>query len=330
MRRRDFLGAAVAGGIGITGLATRRASAENKREPQSYVPKSNAPRIPQREYGKTGVKLSIVGFPGFAMRDTTEKEQSQVDRLVAESIEHGVNLFDVAADYGNAEVVVGPALAPYRKDVYISSKTAKRTAAESAAELKRTLARMKTDHLDVYNLHHISSMQEVDTAFGKGGAMETLTQAKRDGRVRHLGFSAHSIEAATAALDRYDFDSAIFPINFASMTKGRWGPQIIEKCKAKGVAMFALKPMARQKWPENDPKRGVYPICWYQPTTDLDEAELALRYTLTQPVVAALPPSSDRLYRLSMLLAMDYRPLTEAELMKAAQLAEGLNPVFTL
>lgn len=327
MRRRDFLG--TVGAAFATGMITRRSSADPVAAAIIRGPKSNAPRIPMRAYGQTGIKLSIIGFPGFALRDTTEKDQDRTNRLVAESIERGVNYFDVAAQYGHAEAVLGPALQPYRKDIFLSSKTSKRTAEESAKELEQSLERLKTDYLDLYNLHHIQHMdRDVDAAFGKGGAMETFTQAKKDGRVRHLGFSAHSIDAALAAMDRYDFDSAIFPINFASVMKGKWGPQIIERCRQKGVAMFALKALARQTWPKNDPRRGNYPICWYQPLTDLDEAELGLRYTLSQPIVAALSPSSDRLHRLAMTLAMDYQPITAEQEKTLSQLAETLDPVF--
>ncbi|HOA72226.1 MAG TPA: aldo/keto reductase [Phycisphaerae bacterium] len=327
MRRREFLG--TFGAAVATGMITRRAASEPIDEALARGPKSNAPRLPMREYGKTGIRLSIIGFPGFALRDTTEKDQARTNRLVAETIERGVNYFDVAAQYGNAEAVLGPALQPYRKHIFLSSKTSKRTAEEAAKELDRSLQRLKTDYLDLYNLHHIQHLdRDVDVAFGKGGAMEVLIQAKKEGRVRHLGFSAHSIEAALAAMDRYDFDSAIFPINFACIMKGNWGRQIIERCQAKGVAMFALKALARQQWPKDDPKRSAYPICWYQPLTDLDEAEMALRFTLSQPIVAALPPSSDRLHRLAMILGMDFQPITAEQEKKLAQLAEGLNPVF--
>jgi predicted aldo/keto reductase-like oxidoreductase len=327
MRRREFLGTVSA--AFATGMITRRASSAPIDEALARGPKSNAPRLPMREYGKTGIQLSIIGFPGFALRDTTEKDQAGTNRLVAETIERGVNYFDVAAQYGNAEAVLGPALQPYRKQIFLSSKTSKRTADEAAKELDRSLERLKTDYLDVYNLHHIQHLdRDVDVAFGKGGAMEVFVQAKKEGRVRHLGFSAHSVEAAFAAMDRYDFDSAIFPINFACIMKGNWGKQIIERCQAKGVAMFALKSLARQQWPKDDPKRGNYPICWYQPLTDLDEAEMSVRYTLSQPIVAALPPASDRLHRLAMMLGMDFQPITAEQEKKLAQLAEGLNPVF--
>lgn len=326
MRRRDFLAAGVTGSTLLSGAFTGLALGEDK-SPES---RSNAPRLARRAYGKTGIQLSIIGFPGFAMRDMTAGRQEHVNRLVAESIERGVNYFDVAASYGNAEAVVGPALGPYRKNVFLSSKTGKRTAEGAAAELKRSFELLKTDYLDLYNLHHISDVtKDVDAAFGKGGAMEVLLQARKEGRVRHLGFSAHSAEAALAAMDRYDFDSAIFPINFACMIKGKFGPQIIERCKQKGVAMLALKAMARQQWQKNDPKRSTFPICWYEPLTQVHEAELGLRYSLSQPIVAALPPSNERMYRLAMALGMDFEPITPEQTQSLESIAKDLNPVFS-
>ena len=115
--------------------------------------------------------------------------------------------------------------------------------------------------------------------------METFIEARKSGQVRHLGFSAHSVKAALAALDRFEFDSILFPVNFATYEKGAFGPQIMEAARAKGVARLALKAMARQNWPEgSDEERKKYPKCWYQPLTDPHEAELALRFTLSQPL----------------------------------------------
>lgn len=327
MRRRDFLGSAALTGAAwmSSGLFTRARAAE-VNEALKDRPRSNAPRIPRREYGRTGVQLSVIGFPGFALKTM---DQEGANRIVAESFERGINYFDVAPTYGDAEQKLGPALEPYRKNVFLACKTGKRDRAGAEAELKQSLERLRTDHFDLYQLHHITDVaKDVDAAFAKGGAMEVLIQAKKEGRVRFLGFSAHSQEAALAAMDRYDFDSALFPLNFACVHKGHFGPPIIAKAKEKGVAMLALKALARQRWPKNDPRRAKYPTCWYQPLTDLDDAEMSLRYTLSQPIVAAIPPASDRMHRLAMALAMDYQPIQPEQEQALKTLAEGLNPIF--
>ena len=158
--------------------------------------------------------------------------------------------------------------------------------------------------------------------------MEFLMAAKKAGQTRHLGFSAHSIEAAQAALERYDFDSVLFPINFATYLKGRFGPQIIDLARSKGVAILALKALARQVWPKKDPHRKTYAHCWYQPLTDPHEAELGLRFTLSQPVTAAIPPGEEALFRLALDLATRFKPLTDQEHSELEALAASLTPLF--
>ena len=158
--------------------------------------------------------------------------------------------------------------------------------------------------------------------------METLIEAKRSGQTRYLGFSAHSVEAALAAMDRYDFDSILFPVNFAAWLANGFGPQIVERAAAKGVARLGLKAMARQRWPADDPQRETYAKCWYQPTTDRREADLALRWALSQPVTAVVPPGEEPLFRLAMDLAADFRPVTEAEVAELTALAGALEPIM--
>ncbi len=325
MKRRDFL---KAGGLAWAAAATGGFFVQARGE-QSGVkrPISNASRLPRREYGKSGVKLSVIGFPGLALKDLDEQP---VARMVGDAVERGVNYFDVAPGYGDAEVRLGPALEPYRKDVFLACKTAQRSAEGAAADLKRSLERLRTDHFDLYQLHYIGmKADDVDRAFARGGAMEVLIQAKKEGRARFLGFSAHSEEAALAAMDRYDFDSALYPVNFASIMKGKWGLRIMAKAKEKGVTQLALKVLARQKWPEGAEKHSRYQRCWYQPIADLDEAELSMRYTLSQPVTAAIPPAAEFMFRPAVDLAMDFTPITPDEEKKLAQLAAKLDPVFS-
>ena len=287
---------------------------------------SNAPTLPRREYGKNRIPLSIIGLGGIVVNGA---EQDRANRVVAEAVERGVNYFDVAPTYGDAEVKYGPALEPYRKDIFLACKTTQRGREGAAAELKNSLSRLRTDYLDLYQLHALNKIdKDVDTAFAKGGAMEVFVEAKKSGQVRHLGFSSHSTEAALQAMDRYDFDSVLFPVNFACFYKGRFGPEVIEKAQAKGVTVLAIKALARQQWPKDDPLRQKYNKCWYQPLSDRREAELGLRFTLSRPVTSAVPPGDESLFRLAMDLAMDFKPLSAAEDKELRTLASSLNPIF--
>jgi aryl-alcohol dehydrogenase-like predicted oxidoreductase len=291
-----------------------------------HVKASNAPALSRRPFGGTGIQLSIIGMGGIVVRDAG---QDHANRVVAEFVERGVNYYDVAPSYGDAEDKLGPAIEPYRKSIFLACKTGKRTRDEASAELERSLKKLRTDHFDLYQLHAVTDVaKDIDAVFAKGGAMEALIEAKKSGRVRHLGFSAHSVEAAVAAMDRFDFDSILFPVNFATYYAGHFGPQIMEKAQSKGLARLALKALAREKWTEGHPDKKLYSKCWYQPLTDRHEAELALRFTLNQPVTAALPPGEESLFRLALDLAANIPPLTEVETQELQALAAGLNPVF--
>ena len=258
-------------------------------------------------------------------------EQDHANRVVAEAVERGVNYFDVAPAYGNAEEKLGPALEPYRKNCFLACKTGARDAAGAEEELRRSLERARTDYFDLYQLHAITDVdKDVDACFARGGAMEVIDAAKRDGRIRHVGFSAHSVEAAFAAMDRYDFDSILFPINFATFYKGNFGPRVVAQAELKGVARLALKVLARQKWAEGDPMRDRYPKCWYQPITEVREAELALKFTLGQPVTAAIPPGDERIFRMALDLAPKIAPLTGDEKQELLALARTLDPLFAV
>ncbi len=323
MERRDFL---KVGTIAAGSMAAGRLLPVGGTANAAECDCNNASKLPRRAYGDTGERLSIIGFGGIVVSGV---EQEHANRVVAEAVEKGVNYFDVAPSYGDAEIKLGPALEPYRKDAFLACKTTQRTKEGAAAELTESLKRLRTDHLDLYQLHAIADVQkDVDAAFRSGGAMEVFLEAKKQGRIRYLGFSAHSEEAALAAMDRYDFDSILFPVNFATFYKGNFGPRVLEAAKSKGVARLALKAMARQQWPKDAPLRRQYPKCWYQPLTDRNEAKLGLYFTLSQSVTAAIPPGEESLFRLALDLAMGFRPVSQKEKETLQQLAQSLDCVF--
>jgi len=120
----------------------------------------------------------------------------------------------------------------------------------------------------------------------------------------------------------------LFPINFATFYEGDFGSRVIEAAKSKGVARLALKAMARQRWPKDDPMRQEYRKCWYQPLTEPDEAKLGLYFTLSQPITAAIPPGEESLFRKAVELAMSFRPVSLREKRKLQEMAQSLNPIF--
>jgi aryl-alcohol dehydrogenase-like predicted oxidoreductase len=128
-----------------------------------------------RPYGNTGVELSVIGFGGILVMNETALDSDQV---VGKAVDAGINYFDVAPNYGNAQIMLGPALEPYRKDVFLACKTELRTAAEAEKDLANSLKLLRTDHFDLYQLHAVTTKGDVNTILGPGGAMETLVKAK--------------------------------------------------------------------------------------------------------------------------------------------------------
>jgi aryl-alcohol dehydrogenase-like predicted oxidoreductase len=279
----------------------------------------------KRAYGKTGEVLSVVGFGGIVVMNEPPEESS---RLVGEAIDRGINYFDVAPTYGNAQECLGPALEPYRKSVFLACKTEKRDAEESLEALHDSLQKLRTDYFDLYQLHAMTTLEEVDQVFGPGGAMETLVKAKEQGWVRYLGFSAHSEEAVEALLDRFEFTSILFPFNFTCWNQGNFGPRALAKAQDTGTAMLALKTLAKRRWKEGERESSKWPKCWYCPVETYEEARMALRFTLTRPITSCVSPSHADLLWWACDAAEEFTPIGEDEVEEFSQLGEGLDPIF--
>jgi predicted aldo/keto reductase-like oxidoreductase len=246
--------------------------------------------------------------------------------MVRKAFECGVNYFDVAPEYGNAEEMMGPALEPFRSEVFLSCKTGQRKKPEALFELDRSLKRLRTDHFELYQLHHVTTMNDVDTIFGEDGAIHALQEARKSGKVRWLGFSAHSVEAAMALMDRFDFDSIMFPINYATWHSGNFGPQVLERAHQKRMGILALKAMAKRPWEKGVDRQGYR--TWYEPFTQPDEALQGFRFTLSHPVTSALQPADGRCLDLALQVIPRFKPLKKAEVEEIKKLALAEKPLF--
>jgi predicted aldo/keto reductase-like oxidoreductase len=280
-------------------------------------------QLVKRPLGQTGEKLSIIGFGGIVVN---EVPQDDANNYVSEAVDHGVNYFDVAPSYGIAEEVLGPALEPYRKDSFLACKTDKREKEGAEKELHESLEKLKTDYLDLYQLHALTDLDEVETCFGPGGAMEVFVKAKEEGKVRFLGFSAHSQEAALLAIEKFDFDTVLFPLNFVCWHQGDFGPGLVEKAKKKGMGILALKGMAHTRVAEETER--PYDRLWYVPIEDDEIADMSMRYTLSLGTTAAIPPGDIRFFRKGLEIGLNYTDITQEETNKLVALSEGVRPLF--
>ncbi|MCK4751713.1 MAG: aldo/keto reductase, partial [Bacteroidales bacterium] len=271
MKRRKFVKIAAAGGMALQ-FADVLSMYENIGEGE----------IPRRKLGKTGDELSIVGFGSIALRNNG---QEFANELVPRAFNAGISYFDVAPGYGDAQELLGPPLKEYRKKVFLACKTGKRDKNGSEQELNESLKLLKTDHFDLYQFHAMSKMEDVDKVFGSDGAMETFLRARQEGKIRHIGFSAHNEEVALKMMDLFEFDAILYPINCACWKNGNFGPRVYETAKQKNVGILALKAVARTRVPKNE---SSYPNMWYAPFGEDEEVENALKFTLSKNITSTV------------------------------------------
>lgn len=278
----------------------------------------------KRRLGRTSEYLSMVGFGGIVVAN---ERQEDADRYVAKAVEErGINYFDVAPSYGNAEERLGPALESYRDSVFLACKTGERDADGAEEELQQSLKRLRTDHFDLYQFHGLRKMEEVDTIMGPGGALETFLKARERGLIRYIGFSAHSEEPAIAMMERFEFDTILFPFNWVCWHQGKFGPRVLEKAKENGLGILALKSLAKRRWKEGEERK--WNKTWYSPVDTFEEAQLALRFTLSRPITAAVCPSHVELLWWECDAADQFKPLSEEEEAQVAKRSAGLEPIF--
>lgn len=320
MKRRVFL-KVVGGAAGSCALGVNRLLEGAWAEPGM----ADGP-VPQRVLGRTGQKVSVVGFPGLALIHYDQKECTAGLRR---ALERGINCFDVAPAYGNGqcELKMGIGLEGVdRSRYFLACKTKQRQAEAARKELENSLRALKTDYFDLYQLHHLARPDEVKTALGPGGALEVVLKAKEQGKIKYIGFSAHTTKAALEAMKGFRFDTVMFPINFVEYYLRGFGREVLALAREQGAAVLAIKPMSRGAWPKDAPRTRKW---WYRSVEERREVDLAWRWVLSQPgVVAGIPPSFLDLLDKAIEATCRYQPITESELKELQGLAQGCQSIF--
>ncbi|MBP2073365.1 aldo/keto reductase [Thermoanaerobacterium butyriciformans] len=276
----------------------------------------------KRVLGNTGEELSIIGFGGILVMNM---EQNKANDLVAYAYDKGINYFDVSPSYGDAEIKLGNALVRKRDKVFLACKTDGRTEESALKEMTESFKRLKTDYFDLYQLHEMKTEDDYNKAISPGGVLELLDKAKKDGKIRYTGFSAHSVHIALKLMDAFDFDAILFPVNFVNYFNGNFGPQVIEKAISKNIGRLAIKAMAFTTKSQYDTS---HPKTWYMPIEDKEVAKLALRFTLSQPITAAIPPGDESYFPIALEVAENYKEITEDEINHLKEISKGVTPIF--
>lgn len=321
MERRSFL-KVVGGATGSLALGAEplvvgdRASSEAGR----------VAGLPRRLLGRIGQQISVVGFPGLAL---IHYDQQRCTEGLHAALDRGLNYFDVAPAYGKgeAETKMGIGLKGIDRGRYfLACKTKMRDNEGARKELEQSLQLLNTDHFDLYQLHHLRREEEVKQALGPGGAIETLLKAREEGKVKYLGFSAHTTRAALAVMKGFRFDTAMFPINFVELLSFGFGKEVLDLAVQQGVTVLAIKAMSKGPWPKGAERTRKW---WYRSVEEKDEVDLAIRYVLSQPNVASLiPPSFLDLLDKAIEAGKDFRPITPAEIERLQVMAKSCDSLF--
>jgi aryl-alcohol dehydrogenase-like predicted oxidoreductase len=283
--------------------------------------------LPFAQFGQTGHRSSRVIFGAAALGGMSEARAIKTLDLVAS---YGVNHIDTAAMYGAAEDRLKPWLIDHRSEVFLATKTHERIGSVARAELERSLQRMGVDQIDLIQLHNLVEPDEWQTAFNKGGAVAALNQARAEGLVRFIGVTGHGLRIPSMhlrSLAEFDFDAVLFPYNHSLLSIPQYLEDVAalrEVCRRRNIATQTIKAVARRRW--DDGTEGHR--SWYEPLSDSDAIQRAVRYVLSQPDLFLNTTSDATLLPIILDAAQDdlTRPLDEEMNRDIAEF--GVTPLF--
>jgi aryl-alcohol dehydrogenase-like predicted oxidoreductase len=277
-----------------------------------------------RRLGRTGHESSIISLGGAALWDVPKQE---ADVAIQMAIEHGVNHFDVAPRYGLAELRLGPMVERHRKEIFLACKTTERSRVGAWEGIKRSLDILRTDYFDLYQLHMVSDTETLNVVLGPGGALEAVVEAKKQGLIRYIGITGHRPYVQIEAINRFDFDTVLFPLNRvlaahpSDYTDFRF---LIDTAQKKDIGTIAIKAIAKQPW---NPGVRMYRT-WYEPFTDQGDIDKSIWYTLSQGVSTAVLPADLRLWPKVIDAAERFKSMGDKEQEAVVSEVKAYKPIF--
>ena len=278
-------------------------------------------------FGKTGHQSTRILFGAAALGGM---KQDKADRVLEVLLEYGVNHLDTAASYGESELRIGPWMREHRKRFFLATKTGDRSYQGARDSLHRSLERLRVDQLDLIQMHNLAAEDEWTTALGAGGALEALVEARAEGLVRFIGVTGHGSQIAAMhrrSLERFAFDSVLFPYNFTMLDIPQYAADVdalLKICRERGVATQTIKSVARRRWQNGDGPK----FSWYEPLRDRDAIRRGVHFVLSQPGLF-LNSSSDATILRDILDAASEKPTAPARAEMEADVARyAMQPLF--
>jgi len=280
-----------------------------------------------RRFGRTGHMSTVAIFGAAAFSQVSQEEADKAMELIVEA---GVNHIDIARSYGEAELRVGPWMPRERGRFFLGSKTTQRTKEDAWKELQESLKRLQIEALDLYQIHAITTMEELDAVTMKGGALEAFLEARREGLTRFIGITGHGVNAPKIyleALRRFDFDTVLFPLNFVQMANPeyrKYAEELIATCKAKDVGTMVIKSITKAPWGE----RQHTATTWYEPFDQSDEIQRAVNFALSYDVTGICTAGDTRVLPLVLKACGNFTRLSDSEKVEMIQSGKQYEPLF--
>jgi len=275
----------------------------------------------KRRLGRLGHQSSVLIYGGAAL---SEVSQEVADRSVQEALDGGINHFDVAASYGDAELRLGPWMGRIRDRIFLSTKTGERTRDAAWAQINASLERLQTDRVDLIQLHAVGNLDELDEVTAAGGALEAAIRAQAEGLVGAIGITGHTHQAPGThleALRRFPFATVLTPLNPVLWRDEPYRADyeaLAAEARAQDVGLMTIKTIARRNWPGDEQRYTT----WYEPYDDQERITAAVSWVLARPEVTGIPTAGD-VGLLKFLLAAERERISAAD--AEAELAADID-----
>jgi len=238
--------------------------------------------IEKNVFGKTGHMSSRIIFGAAALGGM---RQDKADSTLALVLKYGLNHFDVAASYGDAELRLAPFLQDHRSKVFIATKTGDRTYDGAKQSIENSLVRMGIEQIDLIQFHNLNNEKDWETVMQSGGALEAAIKARNQGLVKYIGVTGHGTKIAEMhlkSLAAFDFTSVLLPYSYMSLQDEKYKSefeQLYTLCQEKNVAMQTIKAIARRRWLDNDESKK---FSWYEPLRERSAIRHAVFWVLSR------------------------------------------------
>ena len=281
-----------------------------------------------RRFGRTGHMSTVAIFGAAAFGKISQADADKVMEMV---IEAGVNHIDVAPSYGQAEIRIGPWMPRERKRFFLGCKTMERTKDGAWKEMHESLQRLQTETFDLYQSHAVTTMEELDAVTMKGGALEAFVQARREGLTQFIGITGHGVNAPQIyleALRRFDFDSVLFPLNFAQMANPEYreyAEELIATCKAKDVGTMIIKSITKAPWGDREHTATT----WYEPFDNSEEIQKGVNFALSYDITGLCTAGDTRVLPIMLEACENFTRLSDSEREEMIESGKQYEPLFT-